>query len=249
MSKIPQPSPSKRQEEQRAHHGIREEQAAGSLLLARAGIIDRIPQEHRTRCPGQLREHFLLAGPSRRTRLGRGGTFRSNHPDAAPSRFASFFSHPGTGSVSLDDASKSVPTTQQMNPSHTGDRVDSRSERDGKRGAHHEDDVVHHALVGEHGLQLRGSIAQTARFHQIDPAGVRERLGRGQKAHEHRTHEAQRDRQLKQHGDQQDCATGQSDARGGHNNRALTALVDFLRRTRGGIETGETQPPTQPSPP
>ena len=35
---------------------------------------------------------------------------------AAPSRFASFFSHPGTGSVSLDDASKSVPITQQIKP-------------------------------------------------------------------------------------------------------------------------------------
>ena len=35
---------------------------------------------------------------------------------AAPSRLASFFSHPGTGSVSFDDASKSVPTTQQIKP-------------------------------------------------------------------------------------------------------------------------------------
>ena len=82
--------------------------------------------------------------------------------------------------------------------------MNARSERDGKRGAHHEDDVVHHALVGEDGLELGRIIAQATRFHQVDPASTRKCLRRGKKAHEYRAHEAQRNRQFEQHGDQQD---------------------------------------------
>ena len=116
VSKMPkkQPIRSDRKNNVRTTGFVRNKLRERFFLFARASSTASVEAVHATSGPAAgalpLREPSAAASDSVKV------TPSARSAGAAPSRFASFFSQPGTGSVSFDDTSSSVPTTQQIKP-------------------------------------------------------------------------------------------------------------------------------------